>query len=116
MKEMIKKLQQYITTIKTVVISKLCGSYKKNITENDLIEKEKSYAWFLDNYPNDKDRLTAIQDYLTKRFNGEIKISRKTEVSLCNFMEEYYHKHYGFSITSQAMMIGPEFNKQHNKN
>jgi len=41
MKETIKKLQQYITTIKTVVISKLCVSLKKEITEKDLVGKDK---------------------------------------------------------------------------
>jgi len=42
MKKTIKKLQQYITTIKTVVISKLCVSLKKDtdfLCENEKIGK-----------------------------------------------------------------------------
>jgi len=43
MKEMIKKLQQYITTIKTVVISKLCGSYKKEISTEGKNEENTKF-------------------------------------------------------------------------
>ena len=123
MKTKENKLQQKICAMfqRTIhftlhIFSKLCVSLKKGstTTENNLCENEKNYKYFLTKYPNEKDRLINIQEYLTDFFNGKIVISRETRVELINFMEEYFLKHENKSVISAALAMTP-MNKQ-NKN